>query len=70
MRRNPLLFKADEYQFLHRVYLSSPARNKTFELIKRKKGIGLSKKEILFVKRKFSEWRDGHKNELLWMENN
>jgi len=69
MRRNPLLFRTDEYQFLHRVYLTNPARSKTFAAIQRKKGIGLSKNEILFIKKKYVEWKEGG-NDLLWMENN
>ena len=66
-RRNPLLFKQDEYQFLHKVYLLGNSRAKMFITIKDKKGIGLTVDEINFVKQKFDEWQRENPNELLWM---
>ena len=67
MRKNPLLFKHEEYEFLHRVYLSLPSKAKEHQAILRKKGIGLSKDQIMHVKRKFAEWKQHNPNELLWM---
>jgi len=69
MRRNPLIFKQEEYKFLHTVYLREPQRSRVYFSIKRKNGIGLAKSEIIYVKRKFEEWKASHHNELLWMEN-
>jgi len=68
MRRNPLLFKQEEYEFLHRVYLSQPSNSKVFQKIERKKGVGLGKDQILFIKKKFTEWKQKNPNELLWMD--
>lgn len=69
MRRNPLLFKQEEYEFLHRVYLSQESTSKFFQKIQRKSGVGLDKKQILYVKKKFAEWKERNPHELLWMEN-
>ncbi len=66
-RRNPLLFKQDEYKFLHKVYLSKPSKSKMFVNIKKKGGLGLDKEEILFVKKKCAEWKEKNPNALLWM---
>ena len=66
-RKNPLLFKQEEYQFLHRVYLTKSSRSKVFTSIKEKKGIGLDEEEIMHVKQKFAEWQRENPNELLWM---
>jgi len=66
-RRNPLLFKTEEYQFLHRVYLNQESRAKLFVRIKQKRGVGLDQEEIDFVKKKFQEWQEANQNELLWM---
>jgi len=66
MRRNPLLFKHEEYEFLHRVYLAQASRGKLYEKIQRKKGVGLSKEQILYVKKKYIEWKQHNTNELLW----
>ena len=66
-RRNPLLFKPEEYQFLHRVFLSETSRSKVFSSIKQKNGLGLNENEIMFVKKKFAEWEQENPNELLWM---
>jgi hypothetical protein len=67
-RRNPLLFRQDEYQFLHKVYLLGTSRSKVFVSIKDKKGISLDVDEIMHVKKKFEEWKLGNQNELLWMQ--
>ena len=67
MRKNPLIFRQDEYEFLHRVYLSNPSKAKVYTDISKKKGIGLSKDEIMYVKKKFAEWKEHNPNELLWM---
>ena len=66
-RRNPYLFKPEEYQFLHRVFLNSTEKTKTFTNIKRKKGLNLDKLEIVHIKKRFVEWKEDNKNELLWM---
>jgi hypothetical protein len=65
-RKNPLLFKQDEFQFLHKVYLQGQSRAKMFVSIQAKKGIGLDEEEIMFVKKKFEEWQENNKNALLW----
>lgn len=67
MRRNPLIFRQEEYEFLHRVYLSTPSKAKVYQDISKKKGIGLSKDQIMYVKKKFAEWKQHNPNELLWM---
>lgn len=67
MRRNPLLFKQEEYEFLHRVYLPNASKAKEHQSILRKQGVGLSKDQIMHVKKKFSEWKQKNPNELLWM---
>ncbi len=67
MRRNPLIFKQEEFEFLHRVYLVQSSKGKVFDSIDRKKGIGLNKEQILFIKKKFVEWKQKNPNELLWM---
>lgn len=67
MRRNPLLFRQDEYEYLHRVYLSQPNGTKVYQQISKKNGIGLSKDQIMFIKKKFSEWKMKNPNQLLWM---
>lgn len=67
MRRNPLIFKQEEYEFLHRVYLAQPSKGKFFESIDRKKGVGLNKDQILYIKKRFVEWKEKNPNELLWM---
>ncbi len=67
MRKNPLIFRQDEYEFLHRVYLSNPSKAKVYQDISKKKGIGLSKDQIMYVKKKFAEWKEHNPNELLWM---
>ncbi|MDP3728727.1 MAG: hypothetical protein Q8R18_04715 [bacterium] len=67
MRKNPLIFKHEEYEFLHRVYLVRPSKGKFYDGINRKKGVGLNKDQILFIKKKFSEWKQKNPNELLWM---
>jgi hypothetical protein len=67
-RRNPLLFKQEEYQFLHRIYILKPSLSGIAKIIKDKKGLGLSEEEIMFVKKKFSEWEEKNPNGLLWMK--
>ncbi len=69
MRKNPLLFKQEEYEFLHRVFLSNPSKAKMYQDISEKKGIGLTTDEITFIKKKFAEWKQHNPNELLWMGN-
>ncbi len=69
MRRNPLLFRQEEYEFLHRVYLSTPSKAKIYTDISRKNGVGLNKDQILFIKKKYAEWKQHNPNELLWMGN-
>ena len=66
MRRNPLLFKHEEFEFLHKVYLSQQSNAKPFISIQKKCGVGLSKDEILFVKKKFSEWKLKNPEEFDW----
>jgi hypothetical protein len=66
-RRNPYLFKPEEYQFLHRIFLNATERTKTFASIKKKKGLNLDKQEIIHVKKRFVEWKESDKNSLLWM---
>lgn len=66
MKRNPLIFKQEEYEFLHRIYLAQCSKAKFFQSIQKKNGVGLNKDEIMFVKRKFSEWKGSDNNELLW----
>jgi hypothetical protein len=67
MRKNPLIFKQEEFEFLHRIYLAQNSKAKFFQSIQRKNGVGLNKDEIIFVKKKFSEWKGSGNNELLWM---
>jgi len=67
MRKNPLLFKQEEFEFLHRIYLSQNSKAKFFQSIQKKNGVGLNKDEIMFVKKKFVEWKSSDSNELLWM---
>jgi hypothetical protein len=67
-RRNPLLFTAEEYQFLHKVFLLESSKAKHFVSIKKKDGICLNPDEIQFVKQKFESWKEGHENDLLWMQ--
>ena len=58
-RRNPLLFKPEEYSFLHRVYLKDVNdQSKVFRNIVEKKGLGLEETEIMHIKEKFLEWKD------------
>jgi len=58
-RRNPFLFKREEYSFLHQIYLRDcNDKGKVFEAIKKKGGMGLEEKEIMYVKEKFQEWKD------------
>ncbi|MAG77988.1 hypothetical protein CL616_01345 [archaeon] len=66
-RRNPYLFKPEEYQFLHRVFLNTSESTKTFASIKKKGGLNLDKQEIIHVKKRFVEWKEADNNELLWM---
>lgn len=61
MRKNPLLFKLEEYRYLHQIYLRNVERGKMSEIIRKKQGVGLQKKEILFIKKKFTEWKEGNK---------
>ena len=68
-RKNPYLFKPEEYQFLHRVFMNNSEKTKTFQTIKQKKGLNLDKNEIVFVKKRFEEWKEANGNELLWMNN-
>lgn len=68
MRRNPYLFKPEEYQFLHKIFLNSLDRSKFSEKISKKRGVNLGKNEIMHVKKKFQEWKIQNHNELLWME--
>jgi hypothetical protein len=57
-RRNPLLFKPEEYSFLHRVYLKDVnSKDKIFRNIVEKKGLGLEETEIMHIKEKFQEWK-------------
>ena len=67
-RKNPLLFKQDEFAFLHKVYLQEPRRSQIFKSIKEKAGVGLDEKEILFVKKEFEKWKEDNRNKLLWMK--
>jgi hypothetical protein len=67
MRRNPLLFNHEEYEFLHKIYLAQQSSARVFLKILKKKGVGLGKEEILTVKKKFVEWKLKNPNEL-WME--
>ncbi|MFH1972779.1 MAG: hypothetical protein ABIJ18_04860 [archaeon] len=68
-RRNPYLFKPEEYQFLHRVFMNNPDTTKTFASIKKKNGLNLEKNEIVHVKKRFEEWKQENPNALIWMKN-
>ncbi len=66
-RRNPFLFKPEEYSFLHRVYLKDVNdKSKVFKQIVAKKGMGLEQKEIMHVKEKFQEWKGKNPKGLLF----
>lgn len=62
MRKNPALFTLEEYQFLHQVFLRLPEDAKTYRKIKMKKGTGLDKSEIQYIKRRFQKWRETQDN--------
>lgn len=66
MKRNPLLFKQEEFNFLHQIYLSQQSNAKPFVNILKKKGVGLSKDEILLIKKKFVEWKQKNPEDLNW----
>tara|TARA_Y100000310_G_C20650146_1_gene798938 strand:- start:935 stop:1141 length:207 start_codon:yes stop_codon:yes gene_type:complete len=65
-RRNPFLFKPEEYQYLHRVFLKNSGRGKFFDNIKKKDGMCLDKAEITHVKKKFEEWKEKNPKGLLF----
>ena len=67
-RRNPLLFKPQEYKYLHRIFLKQESRAKLFVIIQEKKGVGLEQTEIDYVKQKFEEWSTENPNALLWLQ--
>ena len=67
MRRNPYLFKPEEYQFLHRVFLDTTEKTKMFTKIKKKKGLNLDKIEITHIKKRFQEWKEENPSGLIWM---
>jgi hypothetical protein len=67
-RRNPLLFKRDEYNFLHKVYLPEVKRTKMYKEISEKRGMGLDETQINFVKEKCAEFKEKNPNALLWMK--
>ncbi|MFH1638332.1 MAG: hypothetical protein ABIB71_07950 [Candidatus Woesearchaeota archaeon] len=58
MRKNPRLFTAEEYLFLHKIFLNEPVETKIFKRIKSKRGVGLDKSEIDHIKKKFSKWKE------------
>lgn len=62
MRKNPALFTLEEYQFLHQVFLRTPEEAKTYRKIKMKRGTGLDKSEIQYIKRRFQKWRETQDN--------
>ena len=62
MRKNPALFTLEEYQFLHQIFLRTPEEAKTYRKIKMKRGTGLDKSEIKYVKRRFLQWRETQDN--------
>ncbi len=57
MRRNPLLFTPEEFNFLHTTFLKEGDETKVFKKIKSKKGYGLDKREIDLIKRRFQSWK-------------
>ena len=65
MRKNPYLFTAEEYNFLHQIFMKQQDDTKVSERIKRKKGVGLDKTEIQLVKRRYSTWRNEQTDNLL-----
>tara|TARA_Y100000310_G_C20609214_1_gene777138 strand:- start:140 stop:349 length:210 start_codon:yes stop_codon:yes gene_type:complete len=66
-RKNPLLFRIEEYQFLHKVLMPTESKSKFLRSIKEKRGMGLDQKEIDFVKKQFEKWNENPKNDLIWM---
>jgi len=62
MRKNPALFTLEEYQYLHQVFLRNPEDAKTYRKIKMKRGTGLDKSEINYVKRRYQKWRETQDN--------
>ena len=54
------VFSIEEYMFLHKTFLKSKDDSKLFKRIKAKKGIGLDKSEINYVKRKFLKWKEAN----------
>ncbi len=62
MRKNPALFTLEEYQFLHQIFLRIPEDAKTYRKIKLKRGTGLDKSEIQYIKRRFQKWRETQDN--------
>jgi hypothetical protein len=65
-RRNPFLFKPEEYLYLHRVFLKDMGKGKFFTNIKKKEGLGLDQNEITHVKEKFTEWKERNPKGLLF----
>jgi len=55
-RRNPYLFTPKQFTYLHTVFLQKNHRTKTGKVILEKKGMGLEKKEISFVKESFDKY--------------
>ncbi len=58
MRRNPHLFRPEEYNFLHQKLLNQKSTSSTLKKIKDKKGLSLTKNEIEFVKKKYDAWQN------------
>jgi len=57
MRRNPYLFRPEEYNFLHQKLLNQKTNSGVLKKIKDKKGLSLTKNEIDFVKKKYDSWQ-------------
>ncbi|MBI4447631.1 hypothetical protein HY643_01500 [Candidatus Woesearchaeota archaeon] len=58
MRKNPYVFTKDEYIFLHQRFLKTEEEDtKLFKRIKAKRGVGLDRSEIKYIKNRFTKWR-------------
>ena len=66
-RKNPLLFRIEEYQFLHKVLMPTESKSKFLISIKEKKGMGLDQSEIDFVKKQFEKWNENPQDDLILM---